>query len=159
MMMWWCARILLLVLACTVSVALAANTIVSAALVIWYVPDHGDLNSTIPYWHDPGFRSAIKLLDSDHSVRVTWFNLAEEGAQERLFEQLDWGTFDFVLGKGCWHTPADKVLRGQVLRQRDAGRWAPRGTLRVGLFPACSSVPPADEETGRPISLAYDAVR
>ena len=41
----------------------------------------------------------------------------------------------------CWHTPADKLMRSSIIRRKGPG-------VRTGIFPACSSPPPDDEETG-----------
>ena len=45
------------------------------AFAFWYMPDSGDPLSTIPFWHDPGFRGALKLLNVDHKIDVVWYNL------------------------------------------------------------------------------------
>ena len=50
--------------------------------------------------------------------------------------------------------PADKAMRGDLLRRWPAG-------VRAGLFPACSSAPPADEvrRAGRPVPGRHERLR
>ena len=33
------------------------------------------LQSKTPFWDDPGFRGALKLLNVDHKIDVVWYNL------------------------------------------------------------------------------------
>ena len=50
------------------------ETRISVAFVFWYVPDHGDIATIMPYWHDPGFRyvefSPVRILP-----RMLWCSL------------------------------------------------------------------------------------
>lgn len=129
---------------------------VPAAFVFWSVPDStaqpdGDDLYRIPFWHDPGFRGAIRRLQNVHRFDLVHYNLADEGIPERLEAAVASNAFAFILSKGCWHTPADKLMRSKIIRRKTPG-------IRTGIFPACSSPPPDDEETGVSIALAYDVV-
>lgn len=121
------------------------------AFVFWYSPDSADPKSAVPFWHDPGFRGALKLLNVDHKIDVVWYNLFDDDDKARLETAVRNNFYAFILGKGCWHTPADKMMRGSLIKLK-----APQ--VKTGLFPACSSSPPPDEVTGMSISLAYDVI-
>lgn len=129
---------------------------IPAAFVFWSVPDAaaqpgGDALQQLPFWHDPGFRGAMRLLQTEHHFDLVHYNLAEEDVPARLEAAVASNAFAFILSKGCWHTPADKMMRSTIIRRKAPG-------VKTGIFPACSSPPPADEETGKSIALAYDVV-
>lgn len=121
---------------------------IPVAFVFHYLPDH---SGALPYWHDPGFRGAMTGLVRNHAMDVAWFNLAEEGAEQRLKASVSSGSFAYVFAKGCWHTPADKFMRGVLIPSKPH-------SVRTGLFPACSSPPPPDVVTNVPIDRAYDTI-
>uniref|UniRef100_A0A7S4P4Q0 Uncharacterized protein n=1 Tax=Guillardia theta TaxID=55529 RepID=A0A7S4P4Q0_GUITH len=127
--------------------------------------------SRSPYWHDPGmpvkltahlrlshslflpsgFRRALELLEQEHAMIVHRFNIADEQVRPTLEQEISRKRFSFIFAKGCWHTPVDKYMRSRILRLKPK-------SMKAGLFPACSSAPPPDEETGEPISLVYDVI-
>ena len=121
---------------------------IPVAFVFWYTPDHPGAE---PYWHDPGFRGAMKGLETNHSMDVVWYNLNDEGIEQQLLDAVGGGMYAYVFSKGCWHTPADKFMRGKLIRSKPA-------SVKTGLFPACSSPPPPDEVTGVTIDRAYDTI-
>ena len=82
---------------------------------------------------------------------MVWYNIFLEEDKARLLQAASSNVYSFILGKGCWHTPADKIMRGTLIGLKAAH-------IKTGLFPACSSPPPLDEVTGRHISLAYDVI-
>ena len=97
--------------------------------------NHKTPKSSIPFWHDPGFRGALKLLNVDHKIDVVWYNLFKEEDKARLEQAVRENLYAFIFGKGCWHSPADKMMRGSLIRLK-----APY--VKTALFPACSSAPP-----------------
>ena len=109
------------------------------------------IQSATPFWHDPGFRGALKQLNTHHKIDAVWYNIFHEQDKARLEQAVRDNIYAFVLAKGCWHSPADKLMRSLVIRQK-----APH--VKTGLFPACSSAPPPDEVTGELISHAYDVI-
>jgi hypothetical protein len=109
------------------------------------------IHVAILFLSDPGFRGALKLLEVDHHIDVVSYNVFNEEDKARLEQRVRDNVYGFILGKGCWHSPADKVMRATLNRIKSP-------FVKSGLFPACSSPPPADEETGQPISLAYDVI-
>jgi hypothetical protein len=121
---------------------------IPVAFAFWYTPDHPGAE---PYWHDPGFRGAMKGLETNHSMDVVWYNLNDEGVEQQLLDAVGGGQYAYVFSKGCWHTPADKFMRGKLIHSKPA-------SVKTGLFPACSSPPPPDEVTGVTIDRAYDTI-
>uniref|UniRef100_A0A6U6C1N1 Uncharacterized protein n=1 Tax=Guillardia theta TaxID=55529 RepID=A0A6U6C1N1_GUITH len=127
------------------------NEKIDIAFVFYYIPDSNTELSRSPYWHDPGFRRALELLEQEHAMIVHRFNIADEQVRPTLEQEISRKRFSFIFAKGCWHTPVDKYMRSRILRLKPK-------SMKAGLFPACSSAPPPDEETGEPISLVYDVI-